>query len=809
MFRNYLTTALRVLQRQKIYSGINILGLTVGVTASLLILLYVVDETRYDNFHTHSKDIYRLTFHGRMQGEDFVTAQVGMPVAAAVQTELPEAEAVVRLAKWNTYPIRYNEKAFTERNFYIADSNFFSFFDFELIAGNKDELLKGPNKIVISERAARKYFDYKGPGDESPIGKLMLGGSGGESTYQVTGIAKDQPNNSHFHFDFVLSMDSWDFGNNSIWLNSATATYVRLHPQASQAALDAKMEEFVKKYCAAEIQQFLNQSLEEFLGQGGDIGYGSQRLLDIHLHSNLQDEFEPNGNIQYVYMFSAIAFFILLLACINFMNLSTARSANRAKEVGIRKTIGAFRSRLMGQFMMESFIYALLAFTFALALAGLLLQPFNALSGKEISMDMVYHPLFVGGILLLVIVVGLVAGSYPAFYLTAFKPAEVLKGKVRAGMRSSGIRNTLVVFQFVISIALIICSIMVYKQLNHLQEQSLGFQKENVIDLLHTANLGKNGEAFKNELLQYPDVLGASYSNRLPPNIDWTTSFMDPKNGASYFLAIYTMDHDHLKTMGYEMKEGRFFSRDHPSDTAAMILNERAALNLGITDWQGKKLQTYFNSQDGTYYEIIGIMKDFNFESLKSTIRPMAIMLAPSPHWEMAIRITPGQVQEKVERIESIWKKYAPQTPFEFSFMDQNFDAKYRAEQRFGQVILVFTSLAIFIACLGLFGLAAFTAEQRSKEISIRKVMGASIPQIMTLLTKDFTRLVLIAFAIAIPITWFAMNKWLESFAYRINYEITWVAMAGFVATFIALLTISMQALKAALGNPVNSLRGE
>jgi putative ABC transport system permease protein len=431
------------------------------------------------------------------------------------------------------------------------------------------------------------------------------------------------------------------------------------------------------------------------------------------------------------------------------------------------------------------------------------------LSGKNLTPDWLTHPTIVVGIIILMITISVLAGSYPAFYLTSFRPVEVLKGKIRAGMKSSGIRNALVVFQFMISIALIISTLMVNRQINFLQNKNLGFNKEHILDLLHTGNLGKNGEAFKNELLSYPEIAGASFSNRLPPNIDWTSSFQSEAGDKTYLLAIYTMDHDHLKTMGYEMAKGRFFSRDFPADSSAVILNETAALQMGMTDFQGKKIKTFFDTESGRNLEVIGILKDFNFETLKSSIRPMAILLGRSPNWEMAVRLSPGNTQEKVKLIEKIWKKYAPNTPFEYSFIDQNFDAQFRAEQRLSQVILVFTTLAIVIACLGLFGLATFTAEQRSKEISIRKVMGASVPQVIILLSKDFARLVLFAFVIAIPITWYGMSQWLQGFAYRIDFSFYVVGISGVLALAVALFTISFQSAKAALNNPVNALRSE
>ncbi|MDH4090689.1 MAG: ABC transporter permease [Cyclobacteriaceae bacterium] len=810
MLKNYLLTASRILIRQKAYSAINIFGLTLGIACSLLILLYIADELKYDRFHTDSGRTYRVGFVGKFQDTEIYSAQAGAPLSRALMEEVPQVESTIRLQKWNTYPVRFEEKAFTEKGFIAADSNFFEFFNFKLIAGNTKDALRGPNKAVITENAARRYLDYKGPGDNSPIGKLFVGGSAGELTFEVSGIAENPPTQSHIQFDFVLSLDSSPDARNEIWVNASYLTYFKIKPNAQVADVKSQLDYFVEKYMGGDIEKYLGVTMEQFRAQGNTIGFIIQALPDIHLYSRLRDDITPPGSIQYVYLFGATAIFIILLACINFMNLSTARSANRAKEVGIRKTIGAVRQRLIGQFLMESYLYVSIAVIIALAVVSIALNSFNLLAGKNLTVGMMYSPFFVGGLAAFIVLLGLIAGSYPAFYLTAFKPAEVLKGKIRAGMKSSGIRNVLVVFQFFISIALIISSMIVYKQLNHLQKVDIGFNKANLLNLLHTINLNPNAEAFRNELLQHTEIVGASYANRLPPNLDWNSVFRPEGNEQDHLFYMYFADQDHLKTMGYTMTRGRFFSRDFPSDSTAVILNEAAAKQLGWQeDFEGKSLVGYFNSPEGTTVRVIGIMKDFNFESLKNTVKPMAILLGPSPNYEMAIRVTPGNTQEKIKIIESLWKKYAPQAPFEYSFLDENFDAQFRAEQRMGNIILIFTCLAVLIACLGLYGLASFTAEQRSKEISIRKVMGATVGQMMVLLSKDFTKLVVISFLIAIPFTWYAMNQWLQGFPYRIGFDAFAVLIAGVLSVAIAIFTISFQALKAAMGNPVNSLRSE
>jgi len=799
--------------RQKAYSAINIFGLTLGITSSLLLILYIADELSYDRFHPDSGRIFRSTFTGALQGNEFNTALTGLPMAEALVKEVPAVESSLRIAKWNTIPVRYGANTFTEKNFLVADSNFFEFFSgFELLVGNPVEALKGPNKVVITERAARKYFDYKGTGDVSPIGKQFAVGSRGETVAEVTGIVANPPHNSHIQFDFVLSITSWEQLRYPVWLNSLVATYFKIHPEANIESVNERYQYFIETYCAQEIQRFMNVDLKKFNEDGGKLGFNTQALTDIHLYSQLQDELEANGNIRYLHLFGLVAGFIILIACINFMNLSTARAANRAKEVGIRKTIGSVRGKLIGQFLLESFIYTVVAVLLGLALVSVSLNSFNIITGKTIEFASLISPVFIGGLTVFALLVGLIAGSYPAFYLTSFKPVEVLKGKVRAGMKSSGIRNGLVVFQFFISIGLIVSTLIVYQQLKFVQQQNLGFVKENIINLYHTWTLDKNGSAFKNELLQHPQFIAATYANRLPPNVDWSSVFRAADSGAEHLLSVYVIDHDAAKTMGFQMASGRFFSLDSPSDSSGFLINEAAAKQLGWENEnaEGKKMISRYSTLEAKEIECLGIVKNFNFESLKNNIRPLIFLLGTEPNAEMGIRLKSENILESVKLLENIWKKYAPEAPFEYSFVEDNFNAKFQAEQRMGEVFIIFTGLAIAIACLGLFGLVTFSAEQRAKEISIRKVMGANVSQIVLLLTRDFTKLVLIAFIISIPVTWYAIEKfWLEDFAYRIGFKADVVVMAGMLALLVALVTIIFQAMYAALRNPVNALRNE
>jgi putative ABC transport system permease protein len=716
--------------------------------------------------------------------------------------EIPEVQQAIRFGLWRTTPISYEDKRFTAAHMLIADSTFFTFFSFPLISGDPNTVLKGTNKIVLTKSAARRYF-----GDEDPIGKIITWGSD-KTAAEVTGVAQDPPHNSHIAFDVVLSGESWEYlRTNTQWTSSNIYTYVRLHPGADPKAVKTKLDVLTEKNMGVEIERFLGMTFSQFRSQGNAIGLLLQPMNDIHLYSDLGEEITPNGNVQYLYIFGAIAAFIILIACINFMNLSTARSANRAKEVGVRKVAGAVRGRLIRQFLSESILYSVLSMVVALLLITVLLQPFNILSGKVLTLAVFTRWPLLAGIIAFTLLLGIVAGSYPAFYLTAFQPAAVLKGKVRAGFKNSGLRNGLVVFQFVISIALILGSLVVYRQLRFMQDKHLGFDKENIVDLLHTYSLGKNAAAFKQEVMSHPVFKGASFANRLPPHVDWNSAFRKGGTDQDFLLSVYQTDHDHLATMGYTLVEGRFFSRDFPTDTLAVVLNETAYKQMGYDQMENQTVISY-NYDTPTPLKLIGIIKDFNFESVRNSVKPMAILLGNEPNAEMAIRLAAGNTQEQIKLLESIWKKHSS-SAFEYTFLDQNFDALFHAEQRMARIVMIFTLLTIFIACLGLFGLAAYTGEQRAKEISIRKVLGASLPQVLLLLVKDFMLLVVIAFVIAAPLGWYALNRWLEGFAYRTSVDLGIIALSGFAALCIAILTISFQSLQSARESPVRALKGE
>jgi len=807
MIKNYVLTAMRIMARQRGFSLINVAGLSVGITCSLLLILYIEDELNYDRFHPDADRMYRIGFQGKLQGNEFNLAETGAPLSKTLQRDIPVIESTIRIANWPTFPVRYEDKTFTEPYLLLADSNFFSFFRFDLVSGNPNDVLRGKDKLVISESAAKRYFDYKGVGDHSPIGKKVTLAQG--YVVEVSGIARNAPTNSHFHYTLILSADSWPELRTGRWTHPLVNTYIKLKPGRNIEEVERRFSELIDVNFSPELKEIYQADLSEMKAQDNYFSFFTQPIKDIHLKSNLSDEIEPTGSLQYIQLFAIIALFIIILACINFVNLSTARSASRAKEVGVRKTIGAGNSRLIFQFLFESYLYTIIAVLLSIGLIALCLMPFNLIVGKNLTVLSFFQPYFLGGIGLFILMVGLLSGSYPAFFLTYFSPAQILKGNLRTGVTSHRIRNILVVFQFFISLALIISTIVIYQQLRHIQKMETGFDKTNLITLLHTANLKENAGAFKKELLNQTGIEGAGFTNRMPPFLDWQSVFRIKGEEKDFLMTVYETDNDHLKAMGYSLAEGRFFDAALPSDSLTILLNETAAKSLGITKVTDQILTSTYDSSPRVERKLIGIVKDFNFHSLKESVQPLVIVPGRQPNLEMVIRISGEDVPQVINHIKSLWEKYAPDAPFEYSFVEDNFKNAYDSEEKITEVFFTFTLIAILIASLGLLGLATYTAEQRSKEIGIRKVMGATVWGIIVLIAKDFTKVVIIAFAFASPLSWWAMDQWLEQYPYRIEIEWWVFGISCLIAFSVAFITVSSQALKAALSNPIKSLRNE
>ncbi|HEX2535411.1 MAG TPA: ABC transporter permease [Chitinophagaceae bacterium] len=811
MFRNYLITAWRNLVKNRTFSLINILGLAIGLCCFVLIAVYVLDELNFDRFHKKAGRIYRVNSEVKFGGTESFLPVASDAMGALLQKDYPQVEAFVRIYTFSgSKMIRKGAGFLQEHRIGYADSTFFDVFTFPVLAGDPATALDAPNSAVLSESAALKYF-----GTTEALGKVLETNDQGRTDYRVTAVMKDMPEQSHMQFDVLLSMDNVQYGWGNV-LSHNFFTYLLLREGTDAQSFAPKLNEYIQRHVvpmAREVMQI--NSMEEFNRAGNKLEYTLQPLTDIHLRSHSTFELRPSGDMQYVYIFSAVAVFILLIACVNFMNLATARSANRAREVGVRKVLGTSRGNLIFQFLTESTLMALFSLILAAGLAALVLPYFNELSGKELDFaDLLTGPVL-AGLLLLPFVVGLLAGSYPAFYLSGFRPIHVLKGKLQMGSRRSLLRSTLVVFQFTTSIILIIGTIVIFRQLNYIQNKNLGFKKEQVLILDETYTLGNNTEAFLNEIKRLPGVLSASYSGYLPVS-NSSRNDMSYSKGATmsasngFNMQTWTIGYDYLKTLGMELVAGRSFSPQYGTDSSGIILNESAARLLGYTDPLNKQLYSVLEQETGSMraYNVIGVVKNFHFESMKQNIAPLAFVLGDA-HWAASVRIQTTDVTGLLAAIEERWKKLAPGMPFHHRFMDEAFDEMYRSEVRMSQIAAVFSVLAILVACLGLFGLATYMAEQRTKEIGIRKVLGADVGTIVRMLSADFLKLVCIAALVAFPLAGWAMHTWLQDFAYRVSLG-WWIFLAaGLLTSGIALLTVSFQAVRAALMNPVRSLRSE
>ncbi len=801
MLKNYYKVAIRNILKYKLFSAINILGMTIGITSCLMIVLYVTHELSYDKFHPDADRIFQIGLNGKIGGQDIRVSNTCPPMADALVSDIPGVEAATRIASFGQSVVRNGEKIFSEEKVFYVDSNFFEFFGYRLREGDIKTVLKEPNTLVLTETMAIKYF-----GDENPIGKLLVIGNENK-TFKVTGLAENPPTNSHFAYNILVSAESTENLKRGIWLNNFMYTYLKTQPNTSVEQVEAKFIPLVEKYIGPELEKFMGTTLKQMQEAGGAYGYYTTNIKDIHLHSTSQGDLEPGGNMMYVYFFSGIGIFIIIIACINFMNLSTARSAGRAKEVGLRKALGSLRSQMIGQFISESMLYSLLAVVLSLVACYYLLPAFNTLAGKELNMNIFQAPWFIAGIVGLVLLVGVIAGSYPAFYLTSFSSVEVLKGKIRAGAKSKGIRSVLVVFQFGLSIFLIIFTVIVYQQIQFMQKKNMGIDKNNVLIMENTGRLGNNKETFRNELAKLPGIAKISYTNNTFPGVNNTTVFKTAGSEQDHIMGVYYADYDHQDVLKFELTDGRYFSKDFATDSLAILLNESAAKEFGFENPIGEEILYNDGGNAFKKYKVIGVIKNFNFESFKDQVRPISILLSQNSN-NLLIRYE-GDASTTIANVEKLWKQQAPNEPFEYTFMDQSFDRLFRAEQRMGKLFTVFSSLAIFIACLGLFALAAFTTEQRTKEIGVRKSMGASVFNLSILLSKEFTKLVVIAFIPASILAWYISDTWLNGFAYRVDISPLVFILSGLASILIAWLTVSYQSIKAATANPVDSLRYE
>ncbi|MBK5279397.1 MAG: ABC transporter permease [Bacteroidia bacterium] len=817
MIRNYFTIAIRNLRKHSFYSFINIAGLSIGTAVCLVILLFVFNEASYDKQYLNSDRIYRIHSDIKFGGNHWNMTYGPAPLAAKLASDYPEVEAAIRFRQRGSYLVKRTTENIKEDNVIWVDKDFFKIFSVPVLAGDPAKALIEPNSVAISERIAQKFFP-----NENALGQTLI--LDNKLNVKITAVYQNMPANSHFHFDILIAMEGFDEAKSPIWFSNNFQTYLLLRKGTRAEDLENKFPDLILKTVMPQAVQMLGGDFtaEKFKEAGNKIEYSLQSLTDIHMKSSLMGEFEPNFDITYIYLFTAIALFILILACINFMNLSTARSANRAKEVGIRKVMGSFRSHLMWQFLAESTLLSMFSFILAIVLAYLMLPFFNQLSGRELFIPFGDVKLY-AGLFLAAIVVGIMAGIYPSFFLSAFMPASVLKGNVSLGMKSGFIRSSLVVFQFTVSILLVIGTIAVFKQLNYIQNKKLGFNKDQVIMIDDSYALGDKRQAFKDEIKQNSSIVNATFSGFLPvsgtnrSDTPWWAEGKQASQENMVSLQNWRVDYDYIKTLGMTVIEGRDFSQEFPSDSSAVILNEAAAKAFNFTgNIIGRKIQSFGDAEGGgpdrenlQYLTVIGIIENFHFESLKQNVSPVMIFLSKRPEGIASFRFQSQNTQEIISMIETKWKEMAPGQPFTYYFLDQRFGNMYAAETKLAKVFGIFAGLAVLIACLGLFALTSFTTEQRSKEIGIRKVLGASITSIVLMLSKDFGKLVLIAFVLAAPLAWYGIEWWLKDYTYKTEVGAGLFILSGLIAFLIAWITMSFQSFRAAASDPVKSLRSE
>lgn len=812
MIKSYIKISWRNLIKNKTFTLINIIGLAVGLACFILISLYIFDELSYDRSHEKADRIYRINSDIRLGDTELSMSTAGDPMGEYLQKDYPQIEAYVRFHKHGPpLMVKHNNEIIEEHRVTYVDSTLFDVFTFNFLAGDPRHALIKPNTVVLTQSAAERHF-----GSIDIIGKsLEVHQNDALKVYEVTAVVQDLPHNSHFNFDLFLPMENLNYPW-GLFLSHNFQTYLLLTEGTDYREFEKNFTPFIEKYILPQINQVLKvNSLEELNNSGNKFEYSLMPLLDIHLHSDRFPELGVNSSVQYVYIFSAIGLFVLLLACINFTNLSTARSTSRAREVGIRKILGSEKKLLIGQFLAESILVVAISLILAIILAALFMDIFNDISGKSLQIIELVQPGFMLFLLFITIVVGVLSGLYPAFFLSSFKPLTVLKSKIDGGFRRSKFRSGLVVFQFLTSILLVTGTIIVFQQLNYIRDKKVGFDKDQVLIINNTRYLGNQAETFRNEIAGLRDVSSVSFASYLPvsnssrtDNTFSTDAVMTEHN--TFSSQIWNVDYDYLHTLNMNLVDGRHFSRDFGSDSTGIIINEAAAKIIGLENPIGAKLyMPHFedNSVSSTF-TIIGVVEDFHYESLRQQIGPLIMRLGNNQS-AVAVRISAIQMEEVLNDIEQKWSSMAPMMPFTYHFLDDSFDAMYKTEQRVGKVALFFSLLAIIIACLGLFGLTTYMVEQRTKEIGIRKVLGASVSGIVALISKEFVKLVCLAIVIASPIAWWAMNKWLEDFAYRMDIQWWVFVSAGMVALVIALLTIGWQAVRAAIANPVDALRDE
>ena len=807
MYRSYFKMGWRNLSKNKGLFAINITGLAMGIATCVIIMLFVVDELSYDRYNEKADRIVRVVLKGKVNGEIIKEAVTPAPVALTLKNEFPEVAEATRLRRSGSPKITYKSATYRNSDLAFVDPNFFRVFTLTFLQGDPKTALVEPHTIVITKAEALKYF-----GDEDPINKLLEFKDSGEQ-FKVTGIIENVPANSHFHFDLFASMEGLTHAKENNWMTSNYFSYLVLSERIDLKEFEAKLPAIIKKYMGPQVEQ-IGMTFEKFRENGNEIGLFAQPLTDIHLYSDFdnQSELEAGGDVKLVYMLGAVAIFMLLIACINFMNLSTARATKRNKEIGVKKVLGSQRIQLIHQFLTESFISTAVAMTLAVLLVVLALPLFNQLSGKNLEANFLLNSKVLMALFSLGILITFLAGTYPAFFLSSIRPISALKSKITTGGRNKSIRSALVVFQFVVSAGLILSIIIINQQMSYIQNKEIGYDRDQLLVLRESYLLGNNENAFKNQLLNDPRVESITMSAFIPAgptDNNITNVYTGQQHEALRRTIVYNIDGKYISTMGMELVTGRNFSEASGSDSLNVIINETAVRTFCLNANPLGQILTVNvgNNGEKRSLTVIGVIKDFHFRSLRETIAPL-IMLN-NPYGGLIIRTKTKEIAGLLSNIENKWKAFNVEEPFSYALLDELYNETYLAEQKMGNIMKIFGALTILVACLGLFGLVTFTAEQRVKEIGIRKVLGANVTEIVSMLSKDLIILVAISFIIAFPLGYYLMDKWLQDFAYKIDVQWWVYAVAGLTTLLIAFFTMSLKTIKSALANPVESLRSE
>ncbi len=804
MIRHLFRFSLRSLKRQGGYVTINVLGLAIGMACSLMIALFIIHELSYDNYHEDRDRIYRLGLHGIMSGQEMKNAYMPPPAGPVMANEFPEVESFLRMEIWDETIIMADDKFFTEAHFAMADSSFFDFFSIPLLRGNKETALTEPYSVVLTETAAVRIF-----GDNDPMDQLIRAG-GMPNHFRVTGIMEDIPKNTHFTAGMIGSFTSNQQANSDQWLNNSFLTYLKLYPGTDPQVVEGRFDDLILKYVGPLVRQFMGITIEDFLSMGNRYNFFLQPLTQIHLDPTVEHHHKPASDPKYLWIFGGIGLLILVIASINFTNLSTAQATKRAREVGMKKVIGSSRGMLIAQFVAETVLLAFLALLVAVFFVEIFLPFFNNILSLNLSLSYLTTWYMIPGMILLAVLVGLLAGSYPAFYLSSFNPATVLKGNTN-GKQNTRLRLALTVMQFAISIMLISGSVIMYRQLNYMTNKDLGFDRENILVVRRTYVLGGQVGAFKTELEGIPGVVSVSASTAIPGRSNSNNGYtIRGRQDESYLMASFWVDYDFPETFGMNMAEGRFFDPERPTDQHACIVNESAVRNYRLENPYETRIVAPGN-ENSTVLPVIGVIEDFHFESLKYNISPAILLFKHDHiHWGyVSIRYQGNMIRRVLEETEKTWESFAASEPMLYNFIDDDFNRLYREEEQNASLSVIFTILAIIIASMGLYGLTAFALQQLIKEIGVRKTFGATITDIWYLVCKDVMILVAVATVVAWPLVYWIAGNWLQNYHYHISMQAPDFLLGFGIAVLIALATISYRVIRTASMNPSISLRYE